>query len=352
MSLAESPFRPPRGLRNAHVQSMLSSGPARARHASRMLAATGARHETLLLDAGDGARLQGVLSRVPGVPGEDLVVLLHGWEGSSESSYLRVTAARLLARGWRVFRLNFRDHGDTHHLNREIFHSGRIDEVVAATSSLVSRLGVSRLMVGGWSLGGNFALRLALRSRAAGLPLAGVAAVCPAIDPARTMEAMESGLPIYQRYFEHKWRRSLARKRDLFPEAHDYGDDVLRLRMRALTAHFVSRHTEYGTLDAYFDAYSIAGDRLGGLPVDADILMAEDDPVVPAADFHAIARHPRVSVELSRHGGHCGFVADWRMRGYAERWMERQVARRLGAAPAEAAKLAHPNTEDPDEASQ
>ena len=70
--------------------------------------------------------------------------------------------------------------------------------------------------------------------------------------------------------------------------------------------------------------------------MDADILMAADDPVVPVADFHDIATHPRVRVELALHGGHCGFVSDWRMRGYAEQWMERQVERRFGAMPGEA----------------
>lgn len=326
MSITASPFVAPRSLRNTHLQSVLSSSTARARHAERRLAATGAQHQTLTLQIEDGTRLQGVLSQAENRHPGTLALLLHGWEGSAESNYVRAAAARLLADGFNVFRLNFRDHGDTHHLNEAIFHSGRIGEVVAATQSLVQQLDVQRLLVGGWSLGGNFALRLGLHAEPAGLPLAAIAAVCPAIDPARTMDAMEAGLPLYLRYFEHKWRRSLARKRALFPDIHAYDDNVLKLRMRPLTAYFAEQHTDYGTLEGYFDAYSVAGERLAALPIDADILMAEDDPVVPVDDFHQIARLPRVHVELARHGGHCGFLMDWRMRGYAEGWMAERFA--------------------------
>ncbi|MDO5609403.1 MAG: alpha/beta fold hydrolase [Pseudomonadota bacterium] len=326
MSILRSPFVAPRSLRNPHLQSVLSSSTARARHAERRLAATNARHQTLTLQIEDGTRLQGVLSQTDGRHPGTLAVLLHGWEGSAESNYVRTAAARLLADGFSVFRLNFRDHGDTHHLNEAIFHSGRIGEVVAATQTLVRQLDVRRLLVGGWSLGGNFALRLGLHAERAGLPLAAIAAVCPAIDPARTMDAMEAGMPLYLRYFEHKWRRSLARKRALFPDIHDYDDSVLKLRMRPLTAYFAEQHTQYGSLEGYFDAYSVAGERLTGLPVDAHILMTEDDPVVPVDDFHHIARLPRVHVELAQYGGHCGLLLDWRMRGYAEVWMAERFA--------------------------
>ena len=90
---------------------------------------------------------------------------------------------------------------------------------------------------------------MALRAPAAGIPLAHVAAVCPVLDPARTMEAMEHGLPLYMWYFERKWRGSLARKRKLFPQQHDFDDQVLGLRMRSLTQWMVERHTEFGTLE-------------------------------------------------------------------------------------------------------
>ena len=330
--LTAADYRPPRWLRNAHVQSVLGSSPLRRRHGERSLAATGAQTTVHLVDAGAGVRLQGLHSTVPGREPHGLALLLHGWEGSVDSSYMRLTAAELLQRGFEVFRLNFRDHGETHHLNEALFHSNRIDEVVRAACEVAARFGRRPLTVAGYSLGGNFALRLALRARAAGLPLAHVAAVCPVLDPARTMEAMEQGFPLYLWYFERKWRRSLARKRELFPASHDFDDRTLGLRMRPLTQWMVERHTDFGTLDHYFDGYSIAGDRLTALDVPASILMAADDPVIPVEGFRALSLPPSVQLEIAPWGGHCGFLQGARLDGFAERW----VADRLVAAAAAA----------------
>ncbi len=328
MSLQRSEFTPPRWLRSPHVQSVLSSSPLRASRARRRLHRLGATHDAVVLDVGNGVRLQGVHSVSPGADPRGLVVLLHGWEGSVDSNYMRLTAARLLDAGFAVFRLNFRDHGDSHHLNEGIFHSNRIDEIVDAVRAIAARWPTRPLFAAGNSLGGNFALRLALRARSHGLPLQRVLAVCPLLDPARTMDAMETGLPIYLRYFERKWRHSLARKRALFPQAHGFADDVLQLRMRALTEWMVLRHTDFATLDDYFEGYSVAGERLRALPIPADILMAADDPVIPVGEFARIVDFPNVQVELAAHGGHCGFIEGAMLDGYAERW----VAQRLVAA--------------------
>jgi len=328
MSLSRSAFAPPRWLHSPHAQSVLSSSPLRAIRARRRLHAIAAAHEPMVLDVGNGVRLQGVHSLKAGTEPRGLVVLLHGWEGSVDSNYMRLTAARLLESGFGVFRLNFRDHGDSHHLNEGIFHSNRIDEVVDAVRAIAARWPTRPLFAAGYSLGGNFALRLALRAHSHGLPLQRVAAICPLLDPARTMDAMEAGLPIYLRYFERKWRRSLARKRDLFPQAHSFADEVLRLRLRALTEWMVLRHTDFATLGDYFEGYSVAGERLNDLPIPADILMAADDPVIPLREFEQIAGFPNVQVELAAHGGHCGFIENAALDGYAERW----VAARLSAA--------------------
>ncbi len=326
---ARLPYHAPWWLRSPHLQTMLGSSAWRQQRGAALLAATGARTTEHLVDGGNGIRLTGLHSVVPQVAPRGLALLLHGWEGSAESSYMRLTAAQFLQRGFAVFRLNFRDHGQNHHLNEALFHSNRIDEVVHAAGDIAVRLlpPGTPLVAAGYSLGGNFALRLALRAPGAGLALARAAAVCPVLDPAVTMLQMERGSRIYLRHFERKWRQSLLRKRALFPQQHDFDDRTLRLGMRALTEWLVQRHTDFGSLDAYFDGYSIAGDRLAGLQVPVEILMAADDPVIPLAEFRALELPAHAHVEITRNGGHCGFLLGASMDGFAEAW----VAKRLSA---------------------
>ncbi|MBS0462897.1 MAG: alpha/beta fold hydrolase [Proteobacteria bacterium] len=313
-------FIPPRWLRGAHLQSLLSSSAARRRRGARALDRLGARSVEHILEVGGGVRLQGFHTTLPRDP-RGLVLLLHGWEGSVESGYILHTAATLLAAGLDVFRLNFRDHGDTHRLNEDPFHSCRIDEVVGA-AQVVSRMFPQQpFMAAGFSLGGNFALRLGLRAPAAGIDLRHVAAVCPALDPAAVLIALETGLPLYDGYFMRKWRASLRRKRAAFPQRHDFADAVLKQDMRALTAWMVGRYTDFPTLADYFDGYCIAGDRLAGLSVPASLLAAVDDPVIPIADFQRLQLPALAQLVIAAHGGHCGFLEGASLQGFAEKWV-------------------------------
>lgn len=323
----QADFAPPRWLRSAHVQSVLGTSALRRRRGAALLDATGALTTSHILDGGDGVRLQGLHSAIPGAPSRGLVLLLHGWEGSAESSYMSQTGAHLLRLGFEVFRLNFRDHGDSHHLNPHLFHSNLIDEVVHAALDLARRFPARPMLAGGYSLGGNFALRLALRAPDAGLQLAGVAAVCPVLDPALTLVQMERGVPLYLRHFEAKWRRSLVRKRELFPDLHGYDDATLKLGMRQLTEQLVLQHTAFGSLDAYFEGYSIAGARLSTLQLPAWMLTSEDDPVIPVDGFRALQLPALGKLDIVPWGGHCGFIENARLDGYAERWMAMRLER-------------------------
>ncbi len=280
--------------------------------------------QTHIIDAGDGVRLQGVLTEPEGEC-KGMVVLLHGWEGSSSSNYMLHTGATLLDAGFAVFRLNFRDHGDTQHLNEELFHSCRIDEVVGAVAEITRRFPIRPVLLAGYSLGGNFALRVALRAPAAGIDLAGFSAICPVISPAAALQAIESAPFIYQSYFVRKWRRSLQAKQAAFPGRFDFSSWQRSDGLREMTRKLVTRHSEFRTLEEYLDGYSVAADRLSALAVPGHILTAEDDPVIPVRDFHRLQLPETVELSISRFGGHCGFIDDYRCRGWAEHFVTRTL---------------------------
>lgn len=56
------------------------------------------------------------------------------------------------------------------------------------------------------------------------------------------------------------------------------------------------------------------------------ILTAADDPVIPIAHFHALQLAGRTTLEVADHGGHCGFIEDAFLHGFAERWVAWRLA--------------------------
>ena len=331
MAEAFAAFRPPIGLLNGHLQSLVASSFLRRKFVSRRAAALRSVEQVWTLDGGEGVQLQGLYSRQPG-PSRGLAVILHGWEGSVNSNYVLANGARLFREGFDVFRLNFRDHGETHHLNPGIFHSCRIDEVVNALRDLQDRLRLERWYLAGYSLGGNFSLRIALRRASAELTLARVVAVNPVIDPAAAMLAMENGLRFYERYFERKWSRSLRVKQARFPEL--YGEErwyeIRGLRER--THYLATRHAGFASAEEYFEGYSIAGDRLAALRVPSTLLTAADDPIVPVSDFLDLPENPAIERIIAAHGGHCGFLKNWKLESMAEDLIASRFIEDSGAA--------------------
>ncbi len=326
-------FTPARFLRNPHVQSVLASlrlrRPFVMRRARELLRAS----ESQVIDCGGGVRLHGYYSGhrrqaehpdqaavfpdtlLPGSRESQsdrharrLVVLIHGWEGSADSLYQLSAAAHLYARGFDVFRLNLRDHGASHHLNVGIFHSCRLDEVVGAVQEIARRFPQHELYLAGFSLGGNFALRVAARAREAGLNIKRVVAVCPVLDPVHTLEALESGWPGYRRHFVGKWKRSLRLKQASHPEVYDF-DELLTLNtLTEMTDYLVRRHSEFPDLAAYLSGYGIVDGVLRELSVPAHVIVAADDPIIPFEDIERLEAPACLTVEATAFGGHCGYI--------------------------------------------
>jgi len=189
--------------------------------------------------------------------------------------------------------------------------------VVAAVRQITGLHPHERTFLGGFSLGGNFALRVALAAPAAGIALERVVAVCPVLDPARTMEALERSL-VYHEYFRRKWRNALLQKLLHFPD-YGYGEELRQLRsLGAMNEFFVPRYTGFPDTPSYLDAYAITGDRLADLTVPSHIITSRDDPVIPAADLARLARPPALTIELTERGGHCGFIMDWRLHSWID----------------------------------
>lgn len=313
-------YWPPRILRHADVQAVLANSWWRQRHVMADARELVTRSEDCIVECSAGVRLlaQHTAGREPPSRTSGRVaILLHGWEGSSQSVHVLSAADRLWRAGFRIIRLNMRDHGNTHHLNAGIFHSCRLQEMLDATQWVADRFPGESLYLAGYSLGGNFALRIAAAGSLA-MRLSHVAAVCPVLDPEETMDALDSGLPIYRHYYLGKWRHSLEQKARLFPDEYHFGSLRRFTTLRAMTDYFVTHHSEFPDLKSYLDGYAITGDRLAGLKVPSDLLLADDDPVVPVATISRVARPPALVIHRTRWGGHCGYLEGARLRSWSD----------------------------------
>ena len=311
-------------MRPGLIQTALASQSFRKRGPNPMLDVA----EDVVLDCGDGVRLRGSFSKSK--ENKALIIFLHGWEGSQDSTYVVSCGRYMFDRGASVFRLNYRDHGDTHDLNEGLFFSTRFNEVFNAVQ-MAARLGEGApVYIVGFSLGGNFSLRIARSLRDLMIPeLKRIYAISPVVDPWGAAPLVDAN-PLYRRYFLKKWTTSLRKKQALYPEAYDFSDVLNEKRVLGITEKVLPRYSKYERMEDYFNAYRVDPDDLARVPVPIDIITARDDGMIPARDIERLSLAPGSRAILHDHGGHNGFFQSL----MGPTWYDEHIAKEVfGTAP-------------------
>jgi predicted alpha/beta-fold hydrolase len=297
-------FNPPFYLRSAPVQTLLAGSGIRKWGDNPMLHAA----QEVILNPIEDVRLQGFYSRQSNGRARGLVMLLHGWEGSVNSAYILGTGKFLYNHGYAVFRLNYRDHGDSHHLNPGLFYAVLLDEVFNAVRQVSEyERGLPFYLVG-FSMGGNFALRIARKCAESPITnLSHVVSISPVLDPEKSTYAIDHVYPL-RRYFLKKWQRSLRKKQACFPERYDFSEVLSLGTIAEMTDLMIERFSDYDNASIYFSNYAVLRDALEDIPVPTTIITAKDDPIIPVEDFYDLELNSGTDLIIHRYGGHSGFL--------------------------------------------
>tara|TARA_B110000444_G_scaffold249086_1_gene273752 strand:- start:1642 stop:2601 length:960 start_codon:yes stop_codon:yes gene_type:complete len=310
------PYKPSIGFRNPHINTILGGNGPRKLLLKLRSKKLRARSKDVLLQCQDNVQLHGEYTPHMN-PSRGLVILIHGWEGSSNSSYLLSTASYLYQKGFSIFRLHLRDHGPTHHLNKEPFLAIRLGEVLDAIEEIQKKFSYAKNYLVGYSLGGNIAVRVAANIDQRIIRLKKVVAVCPPIDPKKAGETIRHSL-IYNRYFVRKWHRSFRKKMQIFPEHQDNIDIFDRHDIISLHEAFVPRYSNHKNADSYFKAYTLDRYILKKIDSPCHLILAEDDPVVPISSIKLLPKLDGLTLETTRYGGHCGFLENYQLYSWVD----------------------------------
>lgn len=298
-------YVPKRGLTNGHLMTIYCWGKARAFPA---LPPPTERY----FDVEPRARVLAHCHWQADAPLHPALLALHGLEGSSSAHYMRGLAAKAFARGFNVILLNQRNCGGTEALSEGLYHSGLSADAAHVIAEIQSD-GIDRVVVAGYSLGGNLALKLAGDfGEAPPASLKAVCAVSPVMELAECVNALERRQNfVYQWNFVRMLKARMRRKAALHPDRFPL-ERLDRVRtVREFDEYFTAPHFSFeGASDYYFRASAMR--VIDRIRVPALIITAEDDPFVPPGPFRdpRVRTNPHLNVIVTKHGGHCGFAAD------------------------------------------
>jgi predicted alpha/beta-fold hydrolase len=298
-------FRPHPLLRNPHAQTLACA--FWRRKFPRLPRSTPREFETE-----PGTRIRGDChwqSRPSECP---TMVLVHGLEGSSESGYIRGLAERAFETGWNAVRMNQRNCGGTETLTPTLYNSGLSNDYRAVLTELIDRDSLPEIFFVGYSMGGNLVLKMAGElSDTAPRQLRGVAAVCPALDLARCVDAV--GLPrnfVYQNHFVSGLKSRMRRKAKLYPGLYDLGRMQRVRTLREFDDVITATYCGFSGASDYYDRCS-ALRVVEKIKIPTLIVTAQDDPFIPFKCFSdpALTGNTHVTLIAPAQGGHCAFIS-------------------------------------------
>lgn len=240
------------------------------------------------------------------------IIIWHGIEGSSESTYMLSIAQKSFSVGFNVIRMNLRTCGGTEHLTPTIYHGGLTEDLRAVVSELIEHDGLSRLFLVGVSLGGNLVLKLAGEyGDNAPQEVTAVCAVSPSIDLQASAELiLKRSNWLYQQDFVRRLKQRLRLKHQLFPDQYDISGLSSVKTLREFDDRYTSRaHGFDGADDYYYRASAIR--VIDRIRIPTLIIHAEDDPFIPFTPMRdpALINNPYILLVATKKGGHVAFIS-------------------------------------------
>ncbi len=326
-------FRPPWYLRSGHVQTMLT-----AVYRPKVFLIDTVRY-AVPLPHGVGSTY--IYDNFSDPPGESVakrpskaIIMLHGLGSSHGGTYMSNVAAKLVALGERVIRVDLPGCGPSANLTWLPGHAGCSEEIWGILEWCHQNLGVDDWRAVGFSLGGNVLLRM-LATRADDLERQNVAwkitsavAVAPPIDLAACCDGMAGAINRwYARHFikiliaEAKVRSTIWpqwAKIDLNPtptSIRDFDD-----RITAPLAGFRDANEYYREASTHT--------LLKKILTPTTLLCDQHDPIVQASIFESATLSSKIQLEWTGRGGHLGYLYRTAEGRYA-RWADDWVVERL-----------------------
>ncbi len=257
-----------------------------------------------------------------------LALLVHGLGGDHSSPYMRRIATRLAQAGYRVWRMDLCGCGAGMQHSHRPAHAGTSGDLAAVLAYAQKVYPQAQIAVAAFSLGGNILLKMLGelvegelsididRSR-----IAKAIAVAPPADLHTCSMNMER---LTRRPYTNYYLKMLGKQVKARADRWDAWKAISPNERLKTIRQFDRWYTvPLGGFKNTDDYYSAASSKrwLNKIDVPTHLLLDRDDPIIPFRSFQNVEFSPSIECEVTRFGGHLGYLARARGGGL-RRWMD------------------------------
>lgn len=314
-SFSPEPYKSPIWLQSGHLQTLggrfFRAGYSTEYHRERINTPD---EDFLDLD------FVGSVERVKNAP-RGPVLILHGLEGCSQSSYVITTIEALTSAGFGCIAMNLRSCSGVPNRSPRFYHSGASGDLKFVLQYLNDTLKTDSIGVVGFSLGGNILLKY-LGESGADAYCNYAATVSVPYDLAAGSKYLHHGFSkIYEKYFLIKLKLKMLNKE----RTHAHGLDLSNLVNVTSLEEFDDTYTaplhQFKSAQDYYQQSS-SYRYLDNIEKPTLIIHSKDDPFVPeeSIPLGKIRTNSNLTGALTDRGGHVGFLKGppWDISFWAE----------------------------------
>jgi hypothetical protein len=263
------------------------------------------------------------------VGSKTLVLLIHGLEGSAKSKYMASTSNHLNSKGLDTVCFNLRSCSGEDNLLLATYHSGKTEDVDFVTRHLLNNYNYEHIIIIGFSLGGNLALKYLgeYQPKLSDKVKGGIAISVPVDITSAEIEMDKLKNKLYIEIFFKTLKNKILGKAHKFP---DYNLDETKLFKATTFKHLEALYTVpvFGFKNPE-DYWKKASSKPYLSKIDRPTLLinAKDDTFLSAACYpiKEAIRSQTFYLEITDFGGHCGFISSFKPQGNS--WLEERIMR-------------------------
>lgn len=242
---------------------------------------------------------------------KNLLILFHGLEGSSNSQYIKGFSKYFSNKGFDICAVNFRSCSGENNRLLTSYHSGKSDDIDLIINYIVTNKNYSKIMLGGFSLGGNVLLKYLGEQAEKINPLIKTAfAFSVPIDLAASSKVLSKNWnkPYMVRLLK-SLNKKLVQKANQFPNQIDLTDLYKINNFKEWDTRFTSKIHGFENADDYYHQCSSL-QFIDRISIPTLLVNALNDPFLAPSCFpFNIAKNSKYFyLETPEKGGHVGFA--------------------------------------------
>ena len=318
MPIIETDFYPSLPFRNGHLNTIFRPLFMKVSHTYERVRINTWDHDFIDLDFSK-------------VGSEKIVILIHGLEGSSESKYIISTSDELNASGFDTVAFNLRGCSGEDNLLLSTYHSGKTEDLEFVISYLLDHYEYDKIMIVGYSLGGNLTLKyVGEYADSLSDKICAAMAVSVPVDLTTSGKEMEKVKnKVYMEQFLKTLRLKVLEKAHKFPEYNLDKDKLFKAKyFKDFDELYTAPVFGFSSPQDYWEKAS-SKPYLLKIRKPTLLISSLDDPFLSTEcyPYEEAEQSEYFHLEVTKYGGHVGFMSGFRQQD--NRWLETRTVQFL-----------------------